>query len=274
MLALIAGHGRLPEAVARAVRRRGQPLEVFALRGHAPAPLNAVEFRVGQLGSFIRHLRARGIRQVCLAGGVVRPTFEREAIDKDTLPLLARLATAPTEGDDALLRTVLRFFQEAGITPVAPHDLAPELLAPAGILCGSPVEQDRRDLDRARAVHRALSQVDVGQGVVVASNHVLAVETWAGTDWMLHTLKPEKNAPASLPHPASARPAGGVLFKAPKIGQDRRVDLPAIGPHTVRMVAEAGLRGIAFEAGGVMVLEREDTEAAARAAGLFLWGVG
>ncbi|MBD3787182.1 MAG: UDP-2,3-diacylglucosamine diphosphatase LpxI, partial [Sphingomonadales bacterium] len=36
--------------------------------------------------------------------------------------------------------------------------------------------------------------------------------------------------------------------------------------------ARAGLAGIAFEAGGVLLLDRAATIAAAEAAGLFLWG--
>ena len=62
-----------------------------------------------------------------------------------------------------------------------------------------------------------------------------------------------------------------MLFKGPKPGQDRRIDLPAIGPATVAGAAAAGLAGIAVEAGGVMILDRAETIAAADAAGLFLW---
>jgi DUF1009 family protein len=63
-----------------------------------------------------------------------------------------------------------------------------------------------------------------------------------------------------------------VLFKGPKPGQDRRMDLPAIGPSTVVRASEAGLAGIVVEAGGVLMLERPATLAAADAAGLFIWG--
>ena len=73
---------------------------------------------------------------------------------------------------------------------------------------------------------------------------------------------------AFRPDPAGAR---GVLFKGPKPGQDRRLDLPAIGPDTLRGAAAAGLAGVAVEAGGVMILGRAATVAAADAAGLFLW---
>jgi DUF1009 family protein len=74
--------------------------------------------------------------------------------------------------------------------------------------------------------------------------------------------------PALRPDPALGR---GLLYKAAKPGQDRRIDLPAIGPDTVAAVARAGLGGIAFEAGGTILLDRAATIAACEAAGLFLW---
>ena len=70
----------------------------------------------------------------------------------------------------------------------------------------------------------------------------------------------------------SIKGARGVLYKAPKPGQDLRLDLPAIGPGTLRRAAAAGLAGVAVEARGVMVLGYAATVAAADSAGLFLWG--
>lgn len=64
---------------------------------------------------------------------------------------------------------------------------------------------------------------------------------------------------------------GGVLYKAPKPGQDRRADLPVIGPETVRRAAAAGLSGIVIEAQGVMVLEQPLVRALIEETGLFLW---
>ena len=71
-----------------------------------------------------------------------------------------------------------------------------------------------------------------------------------------------------------ARPGpGGVLVKLVKPGQDRRADLPTIGPETVRAAAVAGLRGIAFAAGATLLAERATTIDAADRAGLFLLGL-
>jgi DUF1009 family protein len=87
-----------------------------------------------------------------------------------------------------------------------------------------------------------------------------------GTDAMLDFVA--LTGAALRPDPKGAR---GLLYKAPKPGQDRRVDLPAIGPQTIARAAAAGLAGIAWEAGGVMLLDRAATVTAAQEAGLFLW---
>ena len=127
-----------------------------------------------------------------------------------------------------------------------------------------PRPEDRADADRAMALLRIMGDADLGQSAVVARGQVLAVEAGPGTDVMLSQT-------AALPQ--EARPAGtrGVFVKAPKPGQDRRVDLPTIGPHTVAGVVKAGLSGLVIEAGGVILLDREEVIAACDRAGVFLW---
>jgi hypothetical protein len=68
--------------------------------------------------------------------------------------------------------------------------------------------------------------------------------------------------------PAKGR---GLLYKAPKPGQDRRVDLPAMGLRTVELAAQAGLGGLVFEAGGLLMLDRAAMVSRADELGLFLW---
>jgi hypothetical protein len=68
-------------------------------------------------------------------------------------------------------------------------------------------------------------------------------------------------------------PGVGVLVKAPKPGQDRRFDLPAIGLRTIENVAHAGLAGLAVAAGSAIVAEPAKVSAAADGAGIFFIGV-
>ncbi|MEM9342636.1 MAG: UDP-2,3-diacylglucosamine diphosphatase LpxI [Pseudomonadota bacterium] len=258
MLALIAGEGALPTAIHQAV----DDVLVCEMKGFPSGLPDPLVFEVERLGSFLRDLRKRGVTEVCFAGAVRRPKVDMKRIDLRTAPLVPRVMKAMGQGDDGLLRVVIGLFEEQGMAVRGAHELVPSLLPEAGILTeAQPGERDESDADRAAEVQAALAAADVGQACVVAKGQALAVETLGGTDWMLRTLaqgRPEG-------------PDGGVLYKAPKAGQDRRIDLPVVGPGTVQGASDAGLSGIVIEAGGVMVLEREATVAAADAKGLFLW---
>ena len=256
MLALIAGGGRLAGLVAEAAR----PGLVARVHGAKSEGLEPTEvFRLEKLGAFLALLKSRGVTQVCFAGGVERPVIEPSAIGVRTLPFVPRMMAAMREGDDAALRVLLAIFEEAGFAVRAAHDLAPGLLPTAGVLAGALLDAAEADGARAEAVIAALGAVDVGQGCVVRRGQVLAVEAKFGTAWMLESLARRPDG------------RGGLLMKAPKPTQDRRVDLPAIGPDTVAQATAAGLDGIVVKAGGVMLLTPDETTRAAQEAGLFLW---
>ncbi|TQD33613.1 LpxI family protein [Rhodobacter capsulatus] len=239
-------------------------LLVCALEGQ-PAPGGSVlPFRIERLVPFLDALADRGIRRVCFAGAMQRPKLEPELFDARTAALVPRLLGAMQAGDDATLRAVIALFEDWDFEVIGADDIAPALVPGDGLLCGGVGDQDQLDAARAAEIVAALGAVDVGQGAVVARGLCLGVEALPGTDALLDFVAAHRGL---VPMPKA-----GVFFKAPKPGQDRRIDLPALGPQTVARVAAAGLCGIVFEAGGVLLLDRAATIAAAEAAGIFLWG--
>jgi DUF1009 family protein len=262
--ALIAGAGALPADLIAAmpVRPFVAALEGFRPKGATPD----LEFRVERLVPFLNHLLDLGIKQVCFAGAVQRPRLDPSLFDAQTAQMVPRLLAAMQAGDDATLREVLAIFEEFGFAILDVGTIAPDLVPAAGILTGQVSEADRKDAERAAAIVSALGAVDVGQGAVVQQGLCLAAEALPGTDAMLRAVA--QIAVTMRPDPARGR---GLYYKAPKPGQDRRIDLPTIGPETVALVGAAGLGGIAWEAGGVIVLDRAATIAAAETQGIFLW---
>ncbi|MFV0385687.1 LpxI family protein [Paracoccus sp. (in: a-proteobacteria)] len=258
--AVIAGQGALAPAVAAALDK---PL-VFALEGFAP-DIPATPFRLERLVPFLDDLIARDVSRVVFAGAIRRPRLDPEAFDPRTAQLVPRILMAMQSGDDAALRTVLDIFEEHGLTICGIGEILPDLLPGEGVLTGTPTPADHRDAARAAEILAGLGRFDIGQGAVVAQGLCLAIETLPGTAAMLDFSA----AHAGLrPNPEGAR---GVFYKALKPGQDRRIDLPTIGPDTVAQAARAGLAGIAWQAGGVIVLDRAETVRRAEQAGLFLW---
>jgi DUF1009 family protein len=181
--------------------------------------------------------------------------------DAGAARLLPRVGIKAFGGDDSLLVAVVQVLRDEGFNPLEARQILSDVMVDTpGLMAGpAPDEDALRDIRRGLAVVHAVGAEDVGQGAVVQQGLVLAVEAIEGTDAMLAragTLR--RDGP------------GGVLVKVMKPGQDRRADLPVIGPDTIRAAAAAGLRGIAIQADGTIVIDRAETVAAATAAGVFI----
>ena len=269
-LGLIAGGGALPLRVAERCRQTDRPVFVVRLKGFAEADLTAFEgadIGLGEFGKCVDALKRAGCRSVCLAGIVKRPDFANFKVDLKGMRVLPGIVSAAKKGDDALLRQVLKVFEDSGFAVEGADDiLGGQETLPAGALGAVvPREADRADLLKALHVARAVGELDVGQGAVVSHGLVLAVEAQEGTDAMLERV-------AGLPADIRGRAPQGVLAKAPKPIQERKVDLPVIGPRTIELAARAGLAGVAGPAGDLIVIDREATIVAADRLGLFVWG--
>jgi len=272
-VAIICGGGNFPDAVAAAVARGGGRPVLFGIRGWADQKLLDRYphhwIALGQFGRFLRLARAEHCRDVLFIGSLLRPPIAQIRLDWRTLRVLPRILGAFRGGDDWLLSGLAKLFEECGMRLIGVNDVAPEIMVPLGVLGGvRPSPRDDSDIARALELIATLGPFDVGQAAIVASQHVLAVEAAEGTDNMLLRI-------ADLRHQGRVTtPAGiGVLVKAPKPGQDRRFDLPAIGPQTVENAARAGLAGVAVTAGSTMIAELENTIVAADRAGIFFVGV-
>lgn len=268
-IGIIAGGGQLPEVVARASRAAGHRVFLLSLRDHADpdladrvAPDDHAEIRLGEAGKGVKLMQRAGVRQVVFVGRVQRPSLSSLRPDLATIGLLTKVGRKAM-GDDSLLRAIAAAVEDRGFEIVGPLDLAPELAAPEGALTRKRPDKDAlTDIERGLQVTAQLGACDVGQAVVVQQGIVLAVEAVEGTDAMLQRCGALKR-----------KGVEGVLVKTSKPEQDLRLDLPTIGASTLENAAEAGLRGIAIEAGRVMIIDREAAVAEADRHGLFIVGV-
>lgn len=272
-VAIVCGGGSLPLTVAEAVQRSGRNVVLFPVHGWAdPSAFGGYRhhwLNLGSAGRFRRLARREGCRDVVLIGNAVRPAVHELRLDWLTLRLLPRMIRAFKGGDDTLLSGIAKLFEEHGFRLLGAHEVAPEILVGEGPLgLTKPSDAHAQDIRRGFELIAAITSFDVGQAVVVANNRVLAIEAAEGTDHMLDriaTLRAEGRI--RLPDRT------GILVKAPKSTQDRRVDLPSLGPRTVEKVVNAGLAGIAVAAGETIVAEPLRVAGAADRAGLFVVGM-
>jgi DUF1009 family protein len=272
-LAIICGGGTLPFSLADAAVRRGRRVVLFALREWAdPQRVAAYPHHwswIGQFGRFLRLAAKEECRDVAFIGSVVRPSLWHIRPDLGALRVMPQLIQIFRGGDDHLQSGIARLFEEHGFRLIGPKDIAPELAMPHGLIgMRSPNERDRIDITRGLALLNATSPFDIGQAAVVANNQVLVVEGPEGTDRALARVT-ELRRTGRINTPMGT----GVLVKAPKAGQDHRIDLPVIGPPTVQAAAAAGLAGVAVVAGSTLLAEPERIAAAADLAKIFVIGV-
>jgi DUF1009 family protein len=222
----------------------------------------------GEVGKLFATLEDQGCRDLVIIGAVTRPDLANVKFDFGAIRNLPFLLSLGVGGDDHVLSSVVRFIEGKGYRVRGAGDVAPELLAAEGRLgARTPSPEDRQDLEAGFRVVSALGRLDVGQAAVVVKGHILAVEAAEGTDAMLARCAKLREGRGGR-HPGAA----GVLVKAPKPGQEERVDLPTIGPDTVERAAKAGLAGIAIAAGRVLIADRAAAITAADQHGLFLVG--
>jgi DUF1009 family protein len=266
-LGIVAGCGALPRRLVESCRAAGRDVFVLALEGAAePATVRDAPHawcRIGAAATGLALLRENNVTELVLAGGIRRPSLATLRPDWRAAKLFARVGYRAL-GDDGLLSAVVGELEQEGFRVVGPEQLLDRALVPEGAMGRlRPDSEAAADIERGLRVAQALGALDVGQAVVVQQGLVLGVEAIEGTDELLRRC-------AGLRREGP----GGVLVKVEKPGQERRADLPTIGPRTVALAAETGLRGIAVEAGATIVLDREEVVRAADRAGLFVVGVG
>jgi UDP-2,3-diacylglucosamine hydrolase len=263
-LGILAGRGRLPAQVVAAALAQGADVFVVAFAGETdPDLVRELPHRwvaLGAVGRTLDALRAAQVEDVVLIGPVRRPALT--SLDRRGMQLLARLGLR-RQGDDQLLRLIVEELEREGFRVIGADTLIEHALAPEGPLTALVPDSDAlRDIALGVEVVRRLGDLDIGQAAVVQQGLVLAVEAAEGTD-------------ALIARSAALQRAGrgGVLVKLKKPGQERRADLPTIGPTTVRLAADAGIAGIAVQAGHCLVVERAEAIALADRARLFVIGV-
>jgi UDP-2,3-diacylglucosamine hydrolase len=270
-LAILCGAGAFPLEVAADARSAGREPFLIGVVGSSDPAIEAFPHawvRMGEVGKLFAALKARGIVEMAMIGAMTRPEFTDLRLDWGAVRRAGELAQLFRRGDNGLLVGIAAIFEREGVRIVGAHEISPRLVAPIGPLAlRTPTPEDEADIAFGVSLLGALSDFDAGQCVIVASGRVLAIEAAEGTDAMLARV-----ADMRLQGRVRHKGPGGVLVKAPKRGQDLRLDMPAIGPDTVAGAARAGLRGLALATGAVLVVERESCIREADAAGLFIAG--
>ena len=271
-IAIIAGNGALPYEIADELIANERKVLILGIgedvdRRIADYPHKNLDW--GQLSDFWAILKKTKSKDLVFAGGYnSRPPISKILFDWDIIKELPHIISILAAGDNSLISGVLQRVEKKGFKVWGAHELAPGLLVHQGANTPKkPSGKDQKSLALGLSVTRQLGKFDVGQAAVIVGRRAVALEGAEGTDAMLQrvrSLRESGRIPAKIK---------GVLVKSLKPNQDLRADLPTIGPNTVKCAVEAGLSGIGVEAGCALIVSRAETLAAAKQAGLFIYGI-
>jgi UDP-2,3-diacylglucosamine hydrolase len=263
-VALLAGWGSYPEAVAQSLRKQGRRIVGIGILDHADPSLSQYcdEFDwmgIGGIGRAIRLCKRWGARQAIMAGKVHKVMYYqprwwlRHRPDwKCIKAFYPQFLGYADRKDDTLLSTLVSTFATAGIEFQSVIDFAPELLVQPGLIAGKPLTaKQQKDVEFGWQIAKAIGGLDIGQCVCIKDQTVIAVEAIEGTDLCIRRA-------------GELCTAGGMtVVKVSKPSQDMRYDVPTVGLKTLESIAASGVKALAIEAGKTILLNPEDFAATA-----------
>ncbi len=252
-IAIFAGRGILPKILIDDCLKNNRQFKLFLLEGENYeidyAAFNPVKLPYGAIEKFLDELKNNKLKNIIFIGAVHKPNFSDLKVDKTGAILLAKILASKILGDDAVLRTVINFFEKQGLKILKIDDILQDVLAKKSILTKiKPNAAELDNIDLAKHAIKAMSKFDIGQGVVVAQKQIIAVEAVEGTDAMISRCGDLK-----INYKEKA-----ILVKMKKSQQSTKADLPTIGLDTIKNCHANKISGIAVEAGATLIINKDE----------------
>ncbi len=268
---LIAGAGRLPLLVADGIIASGQKLVTLGINGFASDKLVGLsdEFAWGgivRIGGWIRFLKRHGVSQAVLVGSVRKgEMYSRFRLIKYA-PDLRTVRVwygkiRKDKRDNSVLLALADELASEGIHLMSTVQYCPELLTHQGCLTRTKLPAGvAEDIEFGWGIARASANLDIGQSLAVKERNIIAVEAIEGTDAMI------RRAGELCSH------GGWTMIKVARPDQDMRLDVPAVGPDTMRNLAQARCRCLVLEAERTIIVDKPTTLKLAEKLGIAIVG--
>lgn len=256
-LGIIAGSGKLPyEVIEYCIDHNITPFIVsFNFKMHAYCKFHNIKHitgKLGKIGKILEFFRENDVKDIIMAGPISRYDMSLINPDDESKFLLKMIAEMKYRGDNAVLLKIIEFFEQIHKFKVLPvQNFLPDIS-----FDNQNIEISDYELEQINMGIRYLnmsSEFDIGQAVIIREGRIIAVEGEEGTENMMKRIKKGKS---------------GILVKMPKIGQTMVVDVPAIGPSTIKLAAKQGIAIIAIKTAQCIIIEKHKTIDLARRYGI------
>ena len=263
-LIVIAGGGLYPKLVIDGAKRAGVArVDVLAVKGSTKratwkAADNVHWITIGQIADGIRWMGSEGYDGAILAGQVNPLSLFRGRFDNEVKGWLAEL---PVKNAHSIFGKLIEKIEGAGVKVLPASLYMDDYIPSAGALTKRSLSgSEASDLKHAIAVAEDVGRHDIGQSVMVKSGMVVAVEAFEGTN-------------AAIKRGGKLAGRGSLVFKAARQGHDMRFDIPVVGLKTLKTMKKARASALVFQAGRLVLLDREDVVRYADAHGIAIVGI-
>jgi DUF1009 family protein len=242
-IGLIAGSGRLPQLFKEEASKKGEEVVVVGVKGITDMPADEY-LPVGKVGRLIKFFRKRGVDRVVMLGKFEHRLIYTSLIQFD-LKALSVLRKAKDRRPANLIKAFMQVLEEEGMEFIDPRPFLENLLAEEDVMGRrKPSHEAMEDGIFGFLIAKEIAELDVGQTVVVKNKAVVAVEAMEGTQETI----------------VRGGKLGGKKTRVVKVArksQDFRIDVPTVGPDTLKAMREAGADALFLEAGKVYLLDKE-----------------
>lgn len=263
---LILGTGDLPKQLVESLKNN--PYVCVTFSGNENTYIHALDapqicVPLGYVGTILNFFKEHHVTEIVIAGGIKRPHLSALKADSLGREWLKKLSFSFFKGDDGLLKGVIKLLENEGFKIISVKDVLPDLSLTKGVQTKiHPTQQDLNDIEKGIHILDHMADLDIGQALVIEDGLVLGLEAIEGTQALVQRT-------ASL----KRLQKGGVLVKKSKVNQSRKADLPTIGIQTIIDCYEAGLNGLAIDADGTQIIDKDAVIEKANAFDLFLLAV-
>lgn len=251
MLAVIAGTGSLPLEASKQLIALGRPFFIIALfpennrddltqitTGYAQV-ITPKFYKVGQV---LNELKQRQTTHVLFIGKVDKRTLlSKVSFDWLGIKLLASLAT---KSDTTVMEKALELLENNGIKVIRQDEILQSLLVPPGLITGTLTPSLQENIAYGMEIAQKLSAIDIGQTIVVKDHMILAVEAIEGTDECIR-------------RGIELGKTDIVICKAAHPQQNKKMDLPTLGPDTLKNLQPGSVKALAWQSHHTFIAHKE-----------------
>jgi len=266
-IGILAGNRSLPLLFAKQARAMGvKRIVAVAFEGETDPSLallvdEVVWVKVGQLSKLIGAFTDQNVKQCVMLGQIAPKNLFDVRPDLRAMGVLFKLKERNAH---TIFGAIADELKKDGVELIEATPWLQPLMPGAGFRLGRKLSEEQRvDVEFGFRIAKEVSNLEIGQLVVVKEGTVLAVEGFEGTDKCL-----------ARGGELAGKDGGAVAVKVAKLNHDMRFDVPCLGPQTLETCAKSGVAVLAFESGRSLVLEQEACAALAEKHKLAITTVG